>query len=131
MSKASIAVSNQLAATAVPVRTQSGRQEWRKKLVMIPVLHHMAQYAELQDKFHRMGSVPSHYYRHRLIVTGERLVEGAGVDGGPKVMPVYKFIHRKMKSRKKLDRCFPRGKAYGRVMDLARNRAAAVKAGVE
>lgn len=128
MSKASIAVSNQLAATAVPVRTLSGRQEWRKKLVMVPVLHHIAQYAALQDKFHRGGSVPSHYYRHRLIVTGEQLIEGAGVDGGPKVMPMYTFVHRKMKSRRKLDRCFPRGKAYGRIMEQARNRADMVKA---
>lgn len=130
MSKASIAVSNQLAATAVPVITDGGRQTWRKKLVMIPMLHHMAQYAELMDKFHRLGSVPSHYYRHRLVITGERLVEGAGEHGEPKVMPVYHFVHRKMKSRAKLDRCFPRGKAYRRIMDLARNRAAMVKAGV-
>ena len=129
MSKASIAVSNQLAATAVPVRTQEGRQEWRKKLVMIPVLHHIAQYADLQDKFHRLGSVPSHYYRHRLIVTGEQVIEGAGSDGGQKVMPVYTFVHRKMKSRRKLDRCFPRGKAYARIVEQARIRAAAVKVG--
>lgn len=129
MSKASIVVSNQLAATAVPVITEGGRQTWRKKLVMVPVLHHIAQYADLQDKFHRLGSVPSHYYRHRLIVTGEQVIEGAGVDGGPKVMPVYTFVHRKMKSRAKMDRCFPRGKAYARIMEQARIRAAQVKAG--
>lgn len=129
MSKASIVVSNQLAATAVPVITEGGRQTWRKKLVMVPVLHHIAQYADLQDKFHRLGSVPSHYYRHRLIVTGEQVIEGAGTDGGSKIMPVYTFVHRKMKSRAKMDRCFPRGKAYARIMEQARIRAAQVKAG--
>lgn len=89
-----------------------------KRRVSAPILHHMRQYATLLES---QEVQPSSHYRHRLQVTGERLVAGAASDGvSPKVMPVYTFLVVPTAFNRKQDRCFPRGKAYRRVRQLER-----------
>lgn len=115
-----IIVSNVQSIVLVRALDSEGKPCTRKKLSAIPVMHNMHQFHEFMAKHSEANNIPSIHYRHRIKITGERLVEGAGMFGTPKVMPVYKFRVVKTKFARKLARLTPRGKAYRKVAEMAR-----------
>lgn len=114
-----VIVSNVESIVLVRALDETGKPCTRKKLSSIPMLHNMHQCHEFMAKHAEANGIPSSHYRHRLTITGERLVEGAGMFGTPKVMPVYTFRQVKTKFARKLARLTPRGKAYQRVQARA------------
>jgi len=118
-----VIVSNVESVVIVRAVDAEGNVVTRKKLASIPMLHNMHQYHELMAKHHQAMNIPSTHYRHRLTITGEKLVPDAGMFGTPKVMPVFKFRVVNCAMHRKQGQVFPRGKAYQRVMLRAMKQA--------
>lgn len=122
-----IVVSNVESIVVVRAMDTDGKVKAMKKISAIPVMHNMHQCHEFMAKHAEANRIPSTHYRHRLKITGERLVEDAGMFGTPKVMPVYTFRQVKTKFARKLARLVPRGKAYQKVYARALQQAMEAK----
>lgn len=122
-----IIVSNVMSIVLVRALDEHGDLCTRKKLLSIPMMHNMHQCHEFMAKHAEANNIPPTHYRHRLKVTGERLVDGAGMFGTQKVMPVYTFRQVKTRFARKLARLTPRGKAYLKVQARARQQALEAK----